>query len=284
MDTLKLALSAQRGCRLHFLFVDITDRDLVAGLLLGRIVYWFSPDSRGVPRVRVKKEGKTWLAKSRSDWWDETRITEDQYDRASKVLVDLGLIEVRNFHFAGRVTPHIWLNQVRLSELLLETIGEYEPAIEPEIEGDDDPEPTAPATGDRCPRCHIEPSVPNDPKHRCKYCFVADAWEHYFPGKPKPDRKNKTYRDAVDARWKEPEFRQRFFEALARGSLSGHLQDSGWFHVRFFLSTKGGERNWKKPLDGMYDSFDRDRRDGSYERLQQFDGRGQSVSYSAMGG
>lgn len=88
-------------------YVDIAE-DLIAGLLLSQIVYWHLPNSEtGKAKLRVKKEGHLWIAKSRTDWWDEIRITGKQFDRASNILVKKGLIEKKTFKFNGSPTVHI---------------------------------------------------------------------------------------------------------------------------------------------------------------------------------
>ena len=90
-------------------YVDIAE-DLIAGLLLSQIVYWHLPNSEtGKAKLRVKKEGHLWIAKSRTDWWDEIRITGKQFDRASNILVKKGLIEKKTFKFNGSPTVHIRL-------------------------------------------------------------------------------------------------------------------------------------------------------------------------------
>nr|WP_227572137.1 replication protein [Bacillus tropicus] len=89
-------------------YVDITG-DLIAGILLGQIVYWYMPNEQGKSKLRVKKNGEFWLAKSREDWKDEIRITPKQYDRAIKILIEKGFVEVKKFKFNGAPTNHIKL-------------------------------------------------------------------------------------------------------------------------------------------------------------------------------
>lgn len=92
----------------HHAYVDIAG-DLVAGALLGQILYWFGAGKDGKTRARIVKDGHYWIAKARADWWDEIRITPKQYDRAAKILKDKGLIEIKTFKFAGNPTTHIRL-------------------------------------------------------------------------------------------------------------------------------------------------------------------------------
>ncbi len=88
------------------IYVDMAD-DLVAGILLSQIVYWFLPDKKGKTKLRVEKDGHLWLAKGREDWWDECRIKPRQFDTAFKKLEEQGLVEKKTFKFDGDPTIHI---------------------------------------------------------------------------------------------------------------------------------------------------------------------------------
>lgn len=90
------------------IYVDITG-DLIAGLLLSQIVFWFLPDKQGKTKLRVEKEGRMWLVKKREDWWEEIRITPKQFDRAIQLLEKKGLIECKLFRFDGSPQKHISL-------------------------------------------------------------------------------------------------------------------------------------------------------------------------------
>ena len=105
----QLETFARSGYMVRLADVDITE-DLIAGILLGQIVYWYMPNEQGKSKLRVKKNGEFWLAKSREDWKDEIRITPKQYDRAIKILISKGLVEVQKFKFNGAPTNHIKLN------------------------------------------------------------------------------------------------------------------------------------------------------------------------------
>jgi hypothetical protein len=92
------------------IYIDMAD-DLVAGILLSQIVYWFLPNKAGATKLRVEHDGVLWLAKGREDWYDECRITAKQFDRASKILIEKGLIEKKTFKFNGNPTVHVRLNE-----------------------------------------------------------------------------------------------------------------------------------------------------------------------------
>lgn len=91
---------------IYHAYVDIAG-DLIAGALLGQILYWFGTGKDGRSRARIVKDGFYWIAKTRADWWDEIRITPKQYDRAAKILKERGFIEVKTFKFNGNPTTHI---------------------------------------------------------------------------------------------------------------------------------------------------------------------------------
>jgi len=80
--------------------------DLVVGSLLSQIVYWHRPDKNGKSKLRVKRHGHLWIAKTRKKWMQECRLTRKQYIRALSVLKQKGLIEVRVMRFAGKAMSH----------------------------------------------------------------------------------------------------------------------------------------------------------------------------------
>lgn len=111
------AALANRLNVVHHVYVDITG-DLIAGALLGQILYWFGADRNGRTRARIVKDGFYWIAKTRNDWWHEIRITAKQYDRAAKMLKDQGFIEMRTMKFNGNPTTHIRIVPHALNEAI----------------------------------------------------------------------------------------------------------------------------------------------------------------------
>lgn len=99
-------------------YIDIAG-DLVSGILLSQILYWFLPSNSNECKLGIEREGKMWLAKTRYDWWNECRISPKQFDRSAQVLKDAGLIEIKRFKFRGHPTIHIWLN----IDLLVERVN-----------------------------------------------------------------------------------------------------------------------------------------------------------------
>ncbi len=48
------------------IYVDMCG-DLIAGIILGQIAYWYSSNT-STTKLRILKEGKLWLVKRREDW------------------------------------------------------------------------------------------------------------------------------------------------------------------------------------------------------------------------
>ena len=90
-------------------YIDIAG-DLITGILLSQIIFWFLPNQEGKTKLRVEKEGEMWLAKEREDWWDECRISVKQFDRAISILQEKNLVEKRIFMFNNKSTVHLRLN------------------------------------------------------------------------------------------------------------------------------------------------------------------------------
>jgi DNA replication protein DnaD len=110
------------------IYVDMAD-DLVAGILLSQIVYWFLPDKEGKTKLRVCKDGELWLVKGREDWWDECRIKPRQFDTAFNKLMEKGLVEKKTYKFNGNPTTHIriiWDNFLATLHIELDKFNTFE--------------------------------------------------------------------------------------------------------------------------------------------------------------
>lgn len=100
--------SSRDSLEVKRVYVDMAG-DLVAGIVLSQIVYWHLPARDGGSRLQVRKDGHFWLAKGRTDWWAECRVSPKQADRALALLEGRGVIEVRLFRFNGSPTKHVRL-------------------------------------------------------------------------------------------------------------------------------------------------------------------------------
>ena len=108
-----LALKSVEQQRINFemTYVDMAGGDLIAGLLLSQIIYWFTPNKHGKSKIKASYKGRPALAKSRDEWYKEIRITPKQYDRAIDILKDKGFVDVKNSMFNSKKTPFIMLNE-----------------------------------------------------------------------------------------------------------------------------------------------------------------------------
>src|SRR5262245_7285860 len=104
-------------------YIDITG-DLAAGVLLSQIIYWYLPSKTAGP-IRLAEspggvlyEGQWWLAKKRTEWWDECRLNARQFDYYSAILVKKGFITTRTAHFQGKPILHINLNLDRVIDAI----------------------------------------------------------------------------------------------------------------------------------------------------------------------
>src|SRR5699024_12159927 len=102
------------------IYVDVAG-DILAGLLLSQIIYWHLPNKSGEQKLRVEKDGHLWIAKGRSEWFEEIRLTARQFDRASKILEDKGLIEKRSEEHTSELQSRFDL----VCRLLLEKKKKY---------------------------------------------------------------------------------------------------------------------------------------------------------------
>src|SRR5690349_7182646 len=82
------------------IYADVAG-DLVAGIMLSQIIYWHLPDKKGQTKLRVIRDGEQWLAKGRSEWWEECRISERQADQAIRYLKEKQLVKVELHKFNG---------------------------------------------------------------------------------------------------------------------------------------------------------------------------------------
>lgn len=98
-------------------YVDMCG-DVLAGLMLSELIYWHLPNKNQESKLRIQKEGKWWIAVRRTQWWDRTRLSPRQADRAIAILKEKGLIETGLFKFFGEPTMHIHL----LEDVFLEQL------------------------------------------------------------------------------------------------------------------------------------------------------------------
>lgn len=91
------------------IYVDMAG-DHLAGLVLSEIVFWHLPNGQGASKLRIHRDNNDWIACTRYEWWDRTRLTPRQIDRIIKQLVKINLVYKKTFHFAGAPTLHVRIN------------------------------------------------------------------------------------------------------------------------------------------------------------------------------
>lgn len=87
-------------------YVDMAG-DVLAGLVLSEIIFWYLPNKQGQSKLRIKKEKMYWIACPRHEWWNRCRLSPRQIDRCFSILVEKGLIEKKRFRFNNAPTIHI---------------------------------------------------------------------------------------------------------------------------------------------------------------------------------
>lgn len=92
------------------IYVDMCG-DVLAGLMLSEIVYWYLPSKGGDPKMKVVREGVRWIACARAEWWDRTRMSKRQADRAMKLLEEVGLITRKAFMFNHQRMMHLRIDR-----------------------------------------------------------------------------------------------------------------------------------------------------------------------------
>jgi len=94
---------AGRGVWFRPVFSDIAG-DLVAGILLSQLVFYFTPFDKMPSPHLVLRDGEFWLPRERTAWRDEIGISPKQFDRACDLLVTLQLISRRVYAIEGNRT------------------------------------------------------------------------------------------------------------------------------------------------------------------------------------
>lgn len=98
--------------------------DLASGTMLSQIIYWCRPDKTGASKLRVRRDGRAWIAKTCEEWCAECSITEKQFRRVVRQLQALGFIERQIKRFHGGTMTHISLNEGVLFAALKSHLGD----------------------------------------------------------------------------------------------------------------------------------------------------------------
>jgi len=256
-ELFQLETFARNGFMVRLSYVDIAE-DLIAGILLGQIVYWYMPNEQGKSKLRVKKNGEFWLAKGREDWKNEIRITPKQYDRAIKILIDKRLVEVQKFKFNGAPTNHIKLNISEVTERVksILTFGENPNSPLGEMELTETVNSlTEITTKITTETTTLKDNVPSDQKERSKDCIPYEDIISYLNEKAGKSYKHKTAktRTLIKARFKDgftiDDFKQvidiKTAQWLKDVNMNQYLRPETLFGTKFegYLNEKGAENH-----------------------------------------
>jgi hypothetical protein len=108
VDYLRFHATANQKFVTEHVHVYMANRDLVAGTLLSRLVYWHSPNlETGQPRLTIVRDGERWLRKAYEEWWFEICLTAGQARRAVGILRERHLVETRVWKHRGAPTLHL---------------------------------------------------------------------------------------------------------------------------------------------------------------------------------
>jgi len=107
------------------IYIDIAG-SLSAGVMLSQIIYWHLPAKNSESRLRINKNGRFWLVKKNSDWWDECRIKPTTARRNLETLRDLKIIDLELHKFQSFPTVHIALNVDNLQILIEKQVRFYQ--------------------------------------------------------------------------------------------------------------------------------------------------------------
>lgn len=126
-------------------YIDVAG-DLVAGVLLSQIVFWHLRGRDGQQRLNVQRDGHWWLAKPRTAWWDECRISPKQFDRACGVLDQNGkhVIVSAVYRFHGETMKHVrvdWDVFVPVLASVVEAKSGITQTVNPELPKSEVPNP-----------------------------------------------------------------------------------------------------------------------------------------------
>ena len=81
------------------------------GILMSQILFWaMLPDQRGKLRLRVKRDGFYWIAKTYEEWAAETGLKPTQVEYALRVLRKMDVLITKSYVYGGQKQLHIRVN------------------------------------------------------------------------------------------------------------------------------------------------------------------------------
>ena len=95
-------------------------KSATSSLLFNQILYWSTEDKKGNSKLKVKKDGYYWIAKTYQQWEEEIYLPASTVRDAVNKLSKLGLISTHSYMFNGLKTLHIRVDWSAYSRLLQE--------------------------------------------------------------------------------------------------------------------------------------------------------------------
>jgi hypothetical protein len=123
------------------IYVDMVDGDVLAGLMLSSIMFWYIPTKRTKRnKLRFKKYGYKWIVSSYKDWWERCRLSEERARRAMKVLVDKGLIVKQVHRFKGTPTTYFRIVWDKFLARWNEELAKIDAVVDEDYDDDEEAE------------------------------------------------------------------------------------------------------------------------------------------------
>ncbi|MGN6327750.1 MAG: hypothetical protein ACTHL5_02285 [Rhodanobacter sp.] len=208
-------------------------------VLLSQIVYWFSNN-----RLRVKRDGRMWLAKTREELAGECGLSLDQYKRAIKRLKDLGLVVVEAHMWNGFRTSYLWLDHSRLAQIAPTSRVESAPTGRSRSY-----RPITETTNRDYDREQHERASPHEQKR------VGEAQEQVREKEPRAIADWVAERPGLAEQRLKTNFTATEWEMKAGEILRRH-QKMGFREIR--LTTNSLAMQWKRCMSAKYGEFEKD--------------------------
>ena len=230
------------------MYIDIAG-DLVTGVLLSQIIYWHLPDEEGNSKLTVFKNGHWWIAKSRSEWWDECRISVKQADRGITKLAYIGVIEKETFKYKGSPTTHIRINPEKFMERVNSILPKGQFPSSPK--GNMEITQRGISSISKRVRTESTPPVP--------YEKIKDLYHDLCPSLPKVITLSENRKKHIQARFRQYgndlEVFRTLFKAAGESDFLNGKNDRKWTANFDWLM---GETNMAKVLEGRYENKERE--------------------------
>lgn len=97
--------------------------DVVTGLFLSQLIYWYLPNSKGQSKLRIYKDKQYWIAKTHNEWYEEIRLTQKQVRRSLEILKKKRIVETKVYKYNGTPTTHIRIIKTNFLKKLKEVVG-----------------------------------------------------------------------------------------------------------------------------------------------------------------